>query len=219
MAMILEAVTVAEAVAARLRTQLLAGDLPGGTELRDTVLAAELGVARPTVRAAVQALVAEGLLERTRGHSARVRTFGIEDAADLYRVRQVLEVEAIEAILTEKIGLERIDKAYEQFAALTEADTWDQVNDADLAFHRAVVETTGSPRLLRLFDSLSNEFRLLIAQLRPSYDSIAEAIEEHRTLVDALHAGKVHAAVAEWRGHLKVGQAFLLRAMEDNQKG
>lgn len=65
--MIIEPVSVADAVANELRRRLLAGEYPGGKELRDTELTEAFGAARPTIRAAVQMLVADGLLERGRG--------------------------------------------------------------------------------------------------------------------------------------------------------
>ena len=79
---------MADAVADELRHRLLAGHYRGGEQLRDTELSAEFGVARPTVRAAVQMLVADGLLVRGRGRSAEVRSFTAEDAVDLYRLRR-----------------------------------------------------------------------------------------------------------------------------------
>src|SRR5258708_1329494 len=61
--MMIETVSVADAVANELRRRLLAGEYPGGKELRDTELTEEFGAARPTIRAAVQMLVAAGLLK------------------------------------------------------------------------------------------------------------------------------------------------------------
>ncbi len=56
--------TVVDAVAAALREKLLDGALAPGQVLRDTALADEFGVARPTIRAAVQLLTNDGLVVR-----------------------------------------------------------------------------------------------------------------------------------------------------------
>ena len=55
--------------------------------------------------------------------------------------------------------------------------------DADMGFHQALAHAAGSPRLERLYESLSGEIRLCIAQLRPSWASPAAMGEEHRDLL------------------------------------
>src|SRR5258707_12312357 len=90
--MLIEPVSVADAVANELRRRLLAGEYPGGKELRDTELTEEFGAARPTIRAAAQMLVADGLLERGRERSARLRSFTAFDAVDLFGLRRPIEL-------------------------------------------------------------------------------------------------------------------------------
>ena len=85
--MIIEPVSVAEAVANELRRRLLAGEYPGGKELRDTELTEEFGAARPTIRAAVQMLVADGLLEATDDVIVLVAVWVDPNASDETAVR------------------------------------------------------------------------------------------------------------------------------------
>ena len=49
------------------------GDLPSGSRVRDTVVAAQLGVSRTPVREALLRLVRDGVLESTVGRGFRVR--------------------------------------------------------------------------------------------------------------------------------------------------
>ena len=203
-----QAVSVADAVGDALRARLLAGHYPGGTLLRDTELAVEFGVARPTVRAAVAELVSDGLLERGRGQSARVRSFTAEDALDLYRLRRPVEAAAVEIVLREGRSTDGIAAAARDFTALPADAGWDQVADAHSAFHRAVFEAAGSPRLLRAFDALAAETRLLVAQLRPAYDRIADLAAEHEALLTALRRGDLAAALAAWSDHFDDSERF-----------
>jgi DNA-binding GntR family transcriptional regulator len=110
--MTIEVVSVADAVANELRRRLLAGEYVGGQELRDTELTEEFGAARPTVRAAVQMLVADGLLERGRGRSARVRSFTAFDAVDLYRLRRPVELAAVRLVIEGKRPLAEARRAW-----------------------------------------------------------------------------------------------------------
>jgi DNA-binding GntR family transcriptional regulator len=206
----LETITVADAVVAELRRRLLAGEYAGGEELRDTDLTLEFGAARPTVRAAVQTLVADGLLERGRGRSARVRSFTAADAVDLYRLRRPIELAAVRLVLQDQPPLDRVQAASDEFTALPDRVSWDKVADADIGFHRAVLAACGAPRLLRTFDEAGAELRLLIAQLRPAYRGAKEIAAEHTGLLSALRSGREGEAVAAWKEHLDSAEHFFL---------
>jgi DNA-binding GntR family transcriptional regulator len=212
--MMIETVSVADAVANELRRRLLAGEYPGGKELRDTELTEEFGAARPTIRAAVQMLVADGLLERGRGRSARVRSFTAFDAVDLYRLRRPIELAAVRLIIEGNRPLTGIEKAADAFVALPDAVTWDVVADHDIAFHRSVLAAAASP-LLRTFDSVGAELRLLIAQLRPAYRGANELAAEHAALLHALRAGKIRPALQAWQAHLGAAERFFLDLIEE----
>jgi DNA-binding GntR family transcriptional regulator len=206
----IQTVTVADAVADVLRRRLLSGHYRGGEQLRDTELSQEFGVARPTVRAAVQVLVADGLLERGRGRSAQVRSFTAEDVIDLYRLRRPVEAAAVEVVVSQARPLDGVEPAAQAFAALGEDVSWDAVADHDVAFHRAVFVAAGSARLLRTFDAVSAELRLLIAQLRPAYGSVADLAHEHELLLVALRSGNVQQAKAAWNEHFDDSERFFL---------
>ena len=206
----IQTVTVADAVADVLRRRLLSGHYRGGEQLRDTELSQEFGVARPTVRAAVQMLVADGLLQRGRGRSAAVRSFTAEDAIDLYRLRRPIEAVAVQMVVSQARPLDSVEAAAHAFAALSEDVSWDVVADHDVAFHRAVFVAAGSVRLLRTFDAVSAELRLLIAQLRPAYDSVSDLAQEHELLLVALRSGNVQQAKVAWNEHFDDSERFFL---------
>jgi DNA-binding GntR family transcriptional regulator len=205
-----QAVSVADAVADELRRRLLAGHYRGGEQLRDTELSAEFGVARPTLRAAVQMLVADGLLERGRGRSASVRSFTAEDAVDLYRLRRPVELTAVKIVVSGRRPLDGLEAAARDLSSLGEDVTWDVVAAHDVAFHREVFVAAGSPRLRRTFDEISTELRLLIAQLRPSYASIADLAREHELLVATARNGNATQAQSAWSEHFDHSEQFFL---------
>lgn len=178
--------TVVDAVAAALRDQLLDGGLAPGQVLRDTLLADQFGVARPTVRAAVQLLVGEGLVARDRGHSARVPMFGPADIADLYTARAAVELAAVDLIERDTAPLHLLFASLDRLEALPPNAAWRSVVDADVEFHASLVASAASPRLLRLFQGLANETRLVIALQRALYESIDDLVAEHRRIVAAL---------------------------------
>lgn len=218
LAMVIQTVTVADAVADQLRRRLLSGQYRGGEQLRDTDLSQEFGVARPTVRAAVQMLVADGLLERGRGRSAQVRSFTVEDAIDLCRLRRPIEAAAVEMVISQARPLTGMESAVREFSALGDDVSWDVVADHDVAFHRAVFVAAGSARLLRTFDEFSAELRLLIAQLCPTYDSVSDLAYEHEQLLVALRSGDVERAKAAWHEHFDGSERFFLDLIRERAR-
>lgn len=211
----IQTVTVADAVADELRRRLLSGRYAAGEVLRDTELATEFGVARPTVRVAVASLVADGLLERGRGRSAEVRSFTAEDAVDLYRLRRPIEAVAVELVVSGRRSLDGVERAMGEFAALTDDVSWETVADHDIAFHRAVFEAAGSPRLLRTFQEVCAETRLLIAQLRPSYGHVSDLAHEHELMLVALRTGSLTKARAAWADHFDDSERFFLTLIKE----
>ena len=65
-------ISTTEAVVVSLREKILDGAIEPGQPLPEADLTREFGVARPTVRAAIQTLCHEGLLQRERNRQ-RVR--------------------------------------------------------------------------------------------------------------------------------------------------
>ena len=205
-------------VADELRRRLLSGQYRGGEQLRDTDLSQEFGVARPTVRAAIQTLVADGLLERGRGRSAQVRSFTAEDAIDLYQVRRPIETAAVDLMLSRSPtgrGRERRAAAVHRVGGRR---VLGRVADHDVAFHRAVFTAAGSVRLLRPFDEVSAELRLLIAQLRPAYASVSDLAHEHELLLVALRTGNAQRARVAWGEHFNHSERFFLDLIQERAR-
>ena len=211
--------TVVDAVAAALRERLLDGALTPGQVLRDTALADEFGVARPTIRAAVQVLTNDGLVVRDRGRSARVPEFTTADIADLYRARAAVEVAAVDLIeRNASPALQRLVDSLGRLQALGPDAAWRHVVEADVDFHESLVAVAASPRLLRLFHGLANETRLVIALQRELYESIDDLVNEHRRILDALRRKRFDSCRRLLRDHFEHSVAALATTVEPRQE-
>ena len=95
-----------EAVVVSLRARILDGKIEPGMPLPELELAAEFGVARPTVRAAIQTLCHEGLLVREPNRSAHIPVLTREEILDLFSVRIPIECLVVRAVLERGASLE-----------------------------------------------------------------------------------------------------------------
>jgi DNA-binding GntR family transcriptional regulator len=102
-----------------------------------------------------------------------------------------------------------------EFEALGNDVSWDIVADHDIAFHRAVFEAAGSVRLLRTFNEVGAELRLLIAQLRPTYAGVADLAREHKLLLVVLRSGDLARAKAAWDEHFDDSERFFLNLIQE----
>ncbi len=93
--------SVADQVASILRQRILDGELPPGTALQEVPMATSLGVSRNTVREATRILSLEGLLKRNAHRGVAVAQLSLEDVAEIYQVRHLLEIPAVRAATME----------------------------------------------------------------------------------------------------------------------
>jgi DNA-binding GntR family transcriptional regulator len=206
--MVLQTTNTRDALVAEVRRQILSGSLAPGSPLTEQGLATTFGVARPTVRSALQELVARHLVERSDGRSLRVPVLTAADVRDLFTVRLPLELTAVRLVAGR--SLDGVWAALSALEALPPGAGWSERVEAHTAFHLALVDAAGSVRLSRIYPPLQEEMQLCLARLRGSYPDPAELAAEHRRLLTAIASGDPVSAEAEMRDHLERAWSGLL---------
>jgi DNA-binding GntR family transcriptional regulator len=87
--------TISDALMAAMRAEILSGDLAPGTRLHQGQLAKRFGTSRIPMRDALARLQQDGLVEIDARRGARVRELTIDDVAEIYDIRQMLEPLAV----------------------------------------------------------------------------------------------------------------------------
>src|SRR6476619_2008951 len=93
--MVVRRSTTAQQVADGLSDRILAGAFPPGDRLRESAIAAELKVARNTVREAVRILELSGLVRNDVHRGAVVNSPKAQNVDALYTARERLETAAV----------------------------------------------------------------------------------------------------------------------------
>lgn len=195
-------VSTVEAAANALRELILDGNLEPGARLREHDFAERLGIARHSFRAATQILIGEGLLKREPHRGVEVAVLAADDVADIFRLREALEIEAVRIVTEAGVVPAEAQRAVTEMSALSDDAPWRDVVWPDQRFHRAIVDATNSPRLARAYQGLQSEIVLCLAQLRPVYDAPAEVAAEHEELLAPIISGDVELAEKLFRAHL-----------------
>ncbi|GAA2486578.1 FadR/GntR family transcriptional regulator [Streptomyces gobitricini] len=194
--------SLVDAVVDQLRDQLTHGEWTVGDRIpTEHELAEQLGVGRNTVREAVRVLVHAGLLESRQGNgtfvrstadpAAVLRTVRAAGALDVLELRIALETEAARLAAARR---DTHDLLRLRAALATLREEGDRDADADLAFHRAVVEATHNAAFTEVYRFFSVQVHESLVESLGDHEMPAIDLDAHEALVVAIEAGDPEAA-------------------------
>ncbi|EID55341.1 GntR family transcriptional regulator [Saccharomonospora xinjiangensis] len=202
--------STASIIARQLRDAIMTGSLPPGTQLGETELASRFEVSRGPLREAMQRLVSEGLLRSEPHRGLFVIDLEPDDVHDIYWARSAIERAAAQRVVRGPQRERVADVLADAVTAMAEADEQDDPNalsEADLAFHEALIEASGSRRLVRMASTLLIETRMCLSALhnsyRRSYQGVDERIAEHNRIIEALRDGDEELLLALLEAHME----------------
>jgi DNA-binding GntR family transcriptional regulator len=192
-----------------LRQAILAGDLAPGTRVLEVQIATSMGVSRAPVREALRQLEQEGLIE-FYPHRGAVVVGVPEDEIDvIYQLRATIEEEAISRVCANATpeAIERLEDCLAEIKGVRKERDMAKIAEADLRFHRALVELSGFQLLLRIWSSLDGMVRartyLAMSDRAPGRDFLVESgVDSHAALVEAIKNGSQKQAARAAREHV-----------------
>lgn len=216
-----------------LRNMIQSGELPPGSRLPpENQLAAQMGLSRSGIREAVKVLESARVLDVRRGDGTYVTSLapkllleGVGFAVDLLQGDTLLEVMEVRRLLepaaTGVAALRISDDHLDELAALLQqmqdkADDAEGLMQADMAFHRVVMASTGNETLTSLLDGLSG--RTLRARVWRGVieGNVTQAtINEHRAIYEALLARDPWLASAAAHVHVNTSESWLRARLKD----
>ena len=136
-------------LAQHLRGRILAGEFAADERVRESGVASEYGVARPTARSAIDILVGEGLLLRLPFSALRIPTVPLEELSEVVDLLAFAERAALERILRTQPDIRELRRA---------------VGSSTHSFLDHLVQASGSVRLARLHRTATFELILGVNQ-------------------------------------------------------
>ncbi|MEU0532806.1 GntR family transcriptional regulator [Amycolatopsis tolypomycina] len=198
--------STAAVIARQLRDAIMTGALPPGTQLGETELAARFQVSRGPLREAMQHLVSEGLLRSERHRGLFVIDLEPGDVYDIYAARSAIERAAMLRALRggdrDRIA-DVLEQTVAEMATAASEDDPTALSTADLKFHEALINASGSKRLVRMARTLLIETRMCLTALQSTYQRVEERVEEHTKLIQALRDGDEKTALALLEAHME----------------
>jgi GntR family transcriptional repressor for pyruvate dehydrogenase complex len=210
-----------EQVIGHVRDLIGRGDLKAGDKLPpERNLVAQLGVSRPTVRAALRALSAMGVIDARHGSGTYIRggppkldTQALSFLAaihgftrdEIFEARRVLEVSAAGMAAERATGNDLAAVAEEVASLFASMDDPELFLVHDMQFHRAIAMACGNPivaSLIELVSTLFLEHRRPTAA-RASDRNLRDAADMHRRIYMAIRKRDADLARTLMNDHLR----------------
>ncbi|KAB2693163.1 FadR family transcriptional regulator [Ochrobactrum sp. Kaboul] len=205
--------SLTEAATQSIRSEITSGRWAVGEQLpNEAQLSARLGVSRGTVREAVRALVAQGMLETRQGSGTYVRS-KTDTARSLNRIRHTslrdrLEMRAALEVEAARLAAQRVTPQTITYleAVLTTRGLREDTDrttfvERDFAFHEAIAAASGNQALIEVYGFFS-------ASIRESIEATLDGelpepdFEAHRQIIEAIATGDPDKASATVRRFL-----------------
>lgn len=188
-----ELLTSADRIAEVLKNRIVRGDIAGGMPLRQDHIAEEFGSSHVPVREAFARLESLGLVFTQPRRGVRVSVITSSSVKETVEMRMALEVIALKhaAPTFTPEHLDIIEEAHNRCDKATSLVEWDAAN---CAFHDALMDRCGMPRLLSTLKQLqlaNSRYLFAVGQLRgwqPRSD------HDHRLIINALRENNVDRA-------------------------
>lgn len=200
-----------------LRTAIVEAALPAGTRLPEDVIASQYGVSRTLVRSTLARLTAAGLVETGKAKSAMVANPSVDEAKATFQVRRCLEREAVTlaAGRIDDAGAARLRAHVEHEKAAADAGDVRVSGRLGAEFHILLGELSGNPLLEDYLGEVVWRCALILSVHGREHDQY-RSIQEHRTLIDLMVAGKPGSAAALVDDHVAAVEE---RALHEDDSG
>lgn len=206
---------------AHLQRKILSGELPAGAALSEVSLARELGCSRTPLREAIGQLVAQGFLRQIPNRGSVVVEFGKRDIAELYELREALEVYAVGKAAEHALrpqDLEALQRLVAEILVLREelersgqprlnAGQMQRFVQTDLRFHALLVRAAANRRILKVFGD--TRVLLSIFAMRRKGHHAAQLSQIHRyhhEILAAVVKQDSESAMRLLREHIRVSK-------------
>ena len=208
---------------AEIREQLLDGRLAPGGSIRPDALGDELGVSAVPVREALRILEGEGHVHYRPHRGYVVATLDSDDLIEIYRIRELLETEAVRRAIPQLRGdtvarlreiVHEMDEVQDDVISLTAVNR---------RFHFTLYEAAKMPQMVRvlriLWDS-SDRYRLRYL-MSPENRQLVR--DQHQRMMQAVADGDVETFIDESQKHrahaiAALAEAFAMADVEVEQK-
>ena len=191
-------------VAAKLRDQIFAGELPPGSFLDEVGLCESLSISRTPLREALKVLAAEGLVRHEPRRGCFVSQVTEQDLDEIFPVIALLEGRcAFDAARhATDADLAALQTLHTRLAAHAKARRTTDYYTTNYAIHEAIISLASNRWLAQVSGDLRKILKLARLQSLQAPGRMAQSLNEHLAVYAALKARDSEGAEAAMRTHI-----------------
>ncbi|GKT25786.1 GntR family transcriptional regulator [Acidovorax sp. SUPP3334] len=193
-----------------MRQKIVQGEFAPGQRLSEAALSEHLQISRNTLREVFRLLTKEGLLRHEPNRGVSVAVPGIASIIDIYRVRRLIECQALAQAYPRHPAKKHLREAVDTALRCREAGDWQGVGTANMEFHMAIVELADSERLNVMFSHILAELRLAFGLLNDLEFLHAPYLDMNVKIVELFEAGNLQEASAQLNQYLVHSERIVL---------
>ncbi|WP_284415041.1 GntR family transcriptional regulator [Acidovorax sp. SUPP3334] len=202
--------SLSDRIAEQMRQKIVQGEFAPGQRLSEAALSEHLQISRNTLREVFRLLTKEGLLRHEPNRGVSVAVPGIASIIDIYRVRRLIECQALAQAYPRHPAKKHLREAVDTALRCREAGDWQGVGTANMEFHMAIVELADSERLNVMFSHILAELRLAFGLLNDLEFLHAPYLDMNVKIVELFEAGNLQEASAQLNQYLVHSERIVL---------
>jgi DNA-binding GntR family transcriptional regulator len=192
-------------VAERLRQQIFARQLEPGSWIDEQRLAADYGISRTPLREALKVLAVEGLITMKVRRGAYVTEMSADDVRQIYHLLGLLESDAAGDVARHASDAQLADlRALHQHLEkqVRQREAFFTTNER---FHMKLLEIAGNRWRQQIVTDLRKVMKLNRHHSLFKQGRIADSLDEHRLIMQALEAREAATATRVMKAHFASG--------------
>jgi DNA-binding GntR family transcriptional regulator len=216
----LEFVNITSTVLAYLRAKIISGEMPPGTKINENDLSRKLQISRGPIREAFRVLEHEHLVVNVPRKSTYVSKISLKDLEDIYQVRRVIELSAIDLFEAKKVR--QLPEALSSLDPTTLRGTPSPSDATQILIYREKITDFH----VKMVEATEN--RWLVEYYRTLYFSLARyqypqfqlpgtgkrSIKDHTTILDYIESGDYRKAKEFLLDHIQYSFDFQKQLLE-----
>ncbi|MFN3580410.1 MAG: GntR family transcriptional regulator [Pseudomonas sp.] len=191
-----------------LKSMITSLEITPGSRVTESQLATYFHVSRTPIRAALQRLESEGLLNVMPKQGCFIRNIDILQISHYYDVRVALENLVLEEVsrLQDHSGLKALAEIWRPDLQTFGIELTDALKEAEENFHLDLARLSGNQALVGYIEDINAHIHVVRRLGWPDSKSIIDTYEEHHLICELLLARDLAAAQFEMTNHIRKSQ-------------
>lgn len=203
-----------------IREAIISGKFPSGMKLTVDDLSKELKVSRTPVKEALVRLEREGLVENIPRKGMYVAKISIEDALEIYELREILEGLAARktAERIDEENLKLLKEIIKKSENYVREEDFKNYSNLDEEFHKIIWNISANKKLFKILENIRSIIRLLMTSSVNIPGRAHSSLLEHKKIISAFEKKDPDFAETCMREHIRNVREIVLKTYFDKRK-